>query len=388
MKYLFIPLIFLSTLIFSCNPDDSDIDPDINPGDTTKTDTTNWPAQVTLGAESLYEGWINPWGIAFIDTNELIITERAGKLYHFNEETKVRTEIKGLLDVLSNGQGGLLDVATHPDFENNNYLYFTYAKNIAGGGSNTALARAQLNEFQLINWEVLYEAAPGMSGGVHYGSRIVFHDNYLYMSLGERGNPENAQDRTNPNGCVLRFTYDGIAPNTNPFIDSANVLDEIFTYGHRNPQGMALNPFSNQIWLHEHGPKGGDEINILTPAANYGWPKVTFGVNYNGTVISEDTVAPGITAPIHYWLPSIAPCGMAFINHPRYGQYNEQLIVGALAQRKLQVCYLNGDDVRKEEDLMQDFARFRDVKMSPDGYIYVVCEAPGHLLKLIPEPVE
>ncbi|MFY0673526.1 MAG: PQQ-dependent sugar dehydrogenase [Bacteroidia bacterium] len=387
MKYFFYLLVAFITFSFACNDPDDGTNPDPDKKDSTENEV-EWPEQVNLEAESLYEGWINPWGIAFIDTHELIITERAGRLYHFNEETKARTEIKGLVGVISNGQGGLLDVVAHPDYENNNLLYFTYAKNVAGGGSNTAFARAELSGFELTNWEVLYEATPGSNNGTHYGSRIVFDGEYVYISLGERGRPDNSQDRSNANGCVLRFYHDGTIPTDNPYIDSADVLDEIYSYGHRNPQGMVLHPTTGKVWLHEHGPKGGDEINIVAPAANYGWPLVTFGINYNGTVISEDTTGPGITDPIHYWDPSIAPCGMAFFTHPRYGQYNEELLIGALAHRKLQVCFLKGDDVRKEEDHMVDFARFRDVKMSPDGYMYVVCEAPGHLLKLIPEPVE
>ena len=377
----------LLVFLFSCRQDDNANNPDPDTKDSTKVEDPKWPENVELTFETLFEGWQNPWGIAFIDSYNIVITEREGACYLFKEQTGERKPIEGLQDIAVNGQGGLLDVQAHPDFNENKWLYFTYAKNVLGGGNNTALARAELNGTMLTNWEVLYEATPGTNNSTHFGSRIVFDQEYLYMSLGERGVPANAQNTANANGSVIRLFHNGSVPPNNPFVNDNLVLNEIYTYGHRNPQGMALNKQTGKIWLHEHGPRGGDEINILEPAANYGWPLVTFGLNYDGTTISKDTIAAGITPPIHYWTPSIAPCGMAFFEHPRYGQYNNQLLVGALAHRKLQVCFLDGERVKKTEDHLVNLARFRDVKFSPNGYMYAISESTGLLIKIVPKEI-
>lgn len=379
---LFSTLLLLTFSAFSCQDE-----PPVNePDDQNQDDTTqqeNPVTRVKLRFDTLAEGWQNPWGMAFLNETEMLITERNGSLYRFNMADESKTAISGTPNVVAQGQGGLLDIELHPDYATNGWIYFSYSKSVAGG-ANTAVGRAQLNGNSLSGWEDVYVAEPGFSGGVHFGSRVVFHEGFLYVSIGERGRMTNAQNTENPNGCIIRLHDDGRIPGDNPFVNDDEVLDEIYVYGLRNPQGMAINPITNEIWEHEHGPCGGDEVNIIRAGNNYGWPLVTFGIDYDGSIISEDTTAPGITNPIHYWDPSIAPCGMDFFQHERYGQYNGQLLVGALAHRKVQVCFIQNDDVVRTEDHLENMARFRDVQNSPDGYLYILCESPGLLLKMIP----
>lgn len=378
----------LSLAIFSCQKDEPK-DPVEQNGDSTNADTNKVVQQVELKFEVLSEGWRNPWGINFLPDGRLLITERPGNLYLYDEETDEKTEVSGLPSgsFFTQGQGGLLDVVMHPDYDENGWIYFTYSKQFEGG-ANTAVFRSKLEGTSLVSTEEIYLAKPAMGGGIHFGSRLAFdNDGFLYVSIGERGRMAIAQDRSNPNGCVLRLNDDGSVPADNPFMGQEDVLPEIYSYGHRNPQGLRKNPVTGDIWVHEHGPKGGDEINIVGAGNNYGWPEVTFGVDYDGTVISPDTAGPGFTQPIHYWDPSIAPCGMDFLAHERYGQYENTLLVGALALRKLVLCYWSNGDVYKTEDFLRDNARFRDIKLSPDGFIYIVCEAPGQLIKLVPEPI-
>ena len=377
----FLSLITVFLIFSSCKKDDS---PSKDVIIEKEDSLSNGQNKVSLRFDTLDHSFENPWGIAFLAKGELLITERSGTLWYFNEASKLKTEVKGIPEVYANGQGGLLDVVLHPNFNQNKYVYFSYAKP-ADGGANTAVARAQWQNNQLLNWKDIYTSKPNTNSGIHFGSRLVFdNNNYLFVSIGERGNSKNAQDLSNPNGKILRLNDDGTIPSDNPFVGNSDALDEIWCYGIRNPQGLVLNKQTNQIWEHEHGPKGGDEINIIQKGANYGWPLVTFGIDYDGTIISNDTSAEGITDPIHYWVPSIAPCGMAFMNHKQYGQFQSTLWVGALAKRKVQMCKVTNNDVIQTTDYLDGLARFRDVKESPDGYIYIVSEAPGLLLKIIP----
>lgn len=328
---------------------------------------------------------INPWGFTFFPDNSILITEKKGKLIHFKNGNK--TEIKGLPEIYVRGQGGFMDVALHPNYKQNGWIYFTYASEVgAGDGGNTSLMRAKLKDNELIKKEVLYKAFPNSRRGQHFGSRIVFDkDNHVYFSIGDRGNrEENPQDITRDCGKIYRLNDDGSIPKDNPFINQKNAKKAIYSYGHRNPQGMEVNPFTNEIWAHEHGPRGGDEINIIQKGKNYGWPKASFGINYSGSKFTDKTSIPGMENPIHYWTPSIAPSGMAFINSDKYGKWKGNLLVGSLKFRYVSRCILKGNKVFKEVKLLKDIGRVRSIEQGLDGYIYIGVENLG-IVRLLPK---
>jgi glucose/arabinose dehydrogenase len=324
----------------------------------------------------------NPWGFTFLPDESMLITEKSGKLIHFKNGKK--TNISGVPEIYLRGQGGLLDIILHPNYEENGWLYFSYASsNDKNKGGNTTIARAKLKDSSLIDLEVLYKANPDSTKGQHFGSRLIFDDNCLFFTIGDRGNrDENPQDITRDCGKVYRINDDGSIPEDNPFINEKNAKTAIYSYGHRNPQGMAIHPDTGDIWTHEHGPKGGDEINIIESGKNYGWPIVSFGVNYSGTKFTELTEKEGMEQPIHYWDPSIAPSGMAFINSDKYGDWKGSLLVGSLKFQYLDLCTLKGNKVIKEERLLDGLGRIRSIHQGPDGYIYVGVENLG-IIKLI-----
>lgn len=322
-----------------------------------------------------------PWGFTFINSDEVLFTEKQGKIYKYVISTNTRTEISGGPTVSQNGQGGLLDIALHPDFSNNNYVYLTYAV-AAQGGQTTALGRGKLVGGKLENFTELFRALPILNSGTHFGSRIVFdRDTFLYMSVGDRGAQDNAQDKNNHLGKVLRFNDDGTVPKSNPLVDTPNTKPEIFCWGNRNIQGMAMNPNTGEIYAHEHGPKGGDELNLIKPNTNYGWPSVTFGINYNGTIVSSDTTRPGMQLPLTYWVPSIAPSGMTFI---RNGQANNEadILIGALAGTHIHWLKLKDNKRLSSTRSMNGYARFRDIRQAPDGKIYAITESPNRFVLL------
>ncbi|MCK8481429.1 PQQ-dependent sugar dehydrogenase [Psychroserpens algicola] len=325
----------------------------------------------------------NPWAFTFLPDNSMLINEKAGKIIHFKNGTK--TEIKGVPSVYNRGQGGLLDIKLHPDYKTNGWIYLTYASSEGEEkGGHTALMRAKLKDNNLIEKEVLYKATPNTTRGQHFGSRIVFDDQgYLYFTIGERGNrDENPQDITRDGGKVYRLNDDGSIPDDNPFIGEKNAKTAIYSYGHRNPQGMVIHPETREIWTHEHGPKGGDEINIIASGKNYGWPVITYGVNYIGTKITDKTAQPGMEQPLHYWVPSIAPSGMEFISSDKYKGWKGNLLVGSLKFQYLDNCYIKDGKIVKEERLLDGLGRVRSVNQGPDGYIYVGIENLG-IVKLI-----
>jgi glucose/arabinose dehydrogenase len=322
-----------------------------------------------------------PWGFTFVNSDEVIFTERQGKLYRYIISTNIRTEITGGPTVSQNGQGGLLDIALHPDFSTNNYVYLTYAVS-ASGGQTTALGRGKLVGDKLQDFTELFRALPVVNSGVHFGSRIVFDKNkYIYMSVGDRGTPENAQNRNNHLGKVLRFNDDGSVPKDNPLIDTPNTKPEIYCWGNRNIQGMAMHPMSGEIYAHEHGPRGGDELNLIKANTNYGWPAVTFGINYDGTPITPDTSLPGMTLPLTYWVPSIAPSGMTFL---RNGQPTNEadILIGALAGTHIHWLKIKDNKKVAAYRSMNGYARFRDVRQAPDGKIYALTESPNRFVLL------
>ncbi|WP_299336765.1 PQQ-dependent sugar dehydrogenase [uncultured Psychroserpens sp.] len=325
----------------------------------------------------------NPWGFAFLPDGSMLINEKEGEIIHFKNGNK--TSVKGVPKVYNRGQGGLLDVKLHPDYKTNGWIYLTYASSEGEGkGGHTALMRAQLKNNTLVDSEVLYKATPNTTRGQHFGSRIEFDDEgYLYFTIGERGNRDvNPQDITRDGGKVYRLHDDGTIPSDNPFVNDENAKTAIYSFGHRNPQGMAIHPETREIWTHEHGPKGGDEINIIKSGRNYGWPVITYGINYIGTKITDETARKGMEQPLHYWVPSIAPSGMAFISSDKYKGWKGNLLVGSLKFQYLDNCYIKDGKIVKEERLLDGLGRVRSVNQGPDGFIYVGIENLG-IVKLI-----
>ncbi|KRP29209.1 MAG: hypothetical protein ABS28_02655 [Cryomorphaceae bacterium BACL22 MAG-120619-bin32] len=324
-----------------------------------------------------------PWGFTFLPDNSILITEKEGELIHFiNGQKKI---ISGLPEVTLRGQGGLMDIELHPNFKENNLIYFTYASSDgAERGANTTLMSAEFTGDKLTNKKVLYKAEPNSKKGEHFGSRIVFDkENHVYFSVGDRGSrDENPQDITRDCGKIYRLNDDGTIPNDNPFVNEPNAKKAIFSYGHRNPQGMKMNPFTNEIWAHEHGPKGGDEINIIQKGKNYGWPVISYGVNYSGTKFTEITEKEGMEQPLHYWTPSIAPSGMAFVNSDTYPNWKGNLLVGSLKFQYISNCTLENGKVIKEEKILENIGRVRSIEQGNDGYLYAGIEGLG-IIKII-----
>lgn len=326
---------------------------------------------------------INPWGIVFLPDGSMLITEKEGKLIHFSKGEKI--EVSGVPKVYNRGQGGLLDIQLSPNYSEDRFLYITYSSNEGEGkGGNTALMRAKLEDNQLISQKVLYKASPNTTKGQHFGSRIAFDtEGHVFFSAGERGERDiNPQDLTRDNGKIYRLNLDGSIPKDNPFINQVNAKPAIWSYGHRNPQGMIYNSTTNEIWVHEHGPQGGDEINIIKKGANYGWPVITYGVNYSGTDITDKTEQEGMEQPLYYWIPSIAPSGMALVTSSRYPDLKGSLLVGSLKFVYLEALHLDNNQVVKREKLLDGNGRVRSIVQGPDGYIYAGVEGVG-VIKLV-----
>jgi len=342
------------------------------------------PEKIPFTAELLIDELQIPWGMTFLPDNGMLVTEKSGELIHFKDGKK--TMISGVPEVYERGQGGFLDITAHPDYKNNGWIYMTHAsKDGEGKGGNTKLIRAKLSGNALTDIEELYKAVPNTTKGQHFGSRIVFDkEGYLFFSVGDRGNRDvNPQDISRDGGKIYRLNDDGSIPEDNPFVDEANAKKAIYSYGHRNPQGLALNPETGKVWDNEHGPRGGDEINVIMPGANYGWPVITYGINYSGTPITDKTEMEGMEQPLHYWVPSIAPSGMAFISSDNYGDWKGSVLVGSLKFQYLERLEMEGNKVAKREKVMADIGRVRDVEEGPDGLIYVAVEGKG-IYKLVP----
>ena len=335
--------------------------------------------------DTIATGLNNPWGLTFLPNNDLLVTERDGEIRIIRDGKLLDQKITGVPEVYKQGQGGLFEIRLHPDYKTNGWLYISYAAPGNGGG-NTAIMRAKLGGFNLINKQVIFQAQPFISGGNHFGGRMEFgKDGMLYFSVGERGSKENAQNLKNHAGKIHRIKDDGSIPKDNPFVNTSGAMGSIYAFGNRNPQGMAIHPATGEIWTHEHGPMGGDEINIVKEGVNYGWPEVTFGKNYDGTTITEFTTKKGMVDPLHYWLPSIAPCGMSFVTSDKYAPWKGNLLVGSLKFQYVARLELDGNKVTHEERIAEKLGRVRAVTQGPDGYIYVSTEGPGMVVRLIPE---
>ena len=339
---------------------------------------------------TLLTGLENPWSLAFLPDGRMLITERAGRMRLVGQDYRLDPKaIDGLPELVLEGQGGLFDVVLHPQYAQNGWVYWAY--NAPGpGGWGTALARGKLQGHRMTDVQVLFSMRPKTRSSYHFGGRIVFDQaGLLYLTLGDRGDKDRAQKLDDHAGSVIRLHDDGRVPANNPFVSKAGTLAEKWTLGNRNIQGAALHPKSGELWTHEHGPQGGDEVNVMRSGLNYGWPIITHGVNYGlGTKIGEGQTKPGMVQPLQVWVPSIAPSGMAFVSGSQFPHWQGNLLVGALRGQMLVRLILDGEKVLGEERLLQGrIGRVRDVRMGPDGLIYLLTdEAQGALLRL--EPVK
>ncbi|WP_181305906.1 PQQ-dependent sugar dehydrogenase [Rufibacter sp. XAAS-G3-1] len=350
--------------------------------------TVHRSEKLNFQLETVLTGIDVPWAMAFLPNGDMLVTERSGTLYRLTQNRDL-VKIEGSPEVLAQGQGGLLDVKLHPDFAKNNTIFLSYSAVKKDGGqtlSTTAIMRARLDGNSLKDQKVIFEAQPYARTRHHYGSRIEFgKDGLLYFTMGDRGGTKvNPQNLTVHAGKTHRIKEDGSIPADNPFVNQAGAMPSIFTFGNRNAQGMARHPATKELWLHEHGPRGGDEVNIIKKGANYGWADVTHGIDYNGTKISDLKQKAGITDPIKIWVPSIAPSGMAFVTGNRYKGWEGSLLVGSLSFKFLSRLDVKGNTIVKEERLLQDIGRVRDVRVSPDGYVYIAVENPGVIYRLVP----
>lgn len=339
-------------------------------------------------AVTLSSGLEHPWGLAFLPDGRMLVTERPGRLRLIDARGRLDPRpVQGLPPVAASGQGGLLDVALHPEYARNGWLYLAYA-GPGPGGQGTEVLRARLAGYRLRDVQVLFRMRPKSGTGQHFGSRLAFdRDGFLYITLGDRGEKERAQRLDDHAGSVIRLHDDGRVPRDNPFVGTPGALPEKFTLGHRNMQGAALHPDTGVLWTHEHGPQGGDEINVIRAGTNYGWPVITHGRNYViGTQIGEGTAKPGMAQPLWQWTPSIAPSGMAFYTGQRFPAWRGNLFVGALRGQMLVRLELRGESIVKEERLLEGvLGRIRDVRTGPDGLLYLLTDsADGKLIRLEP----
>jgi len=345
----------------------------------------NLPKHVDFTAELVVSGIQNPWGMVFLPNGGILITEKAGKLLLY--KSGKTTEIDNVPKVYLRGQGGLLDIKLHPDYEENGWLYLSYASsNGSSKGGNTTIMRAKLSKNSLIEKQLLYKAKPNTTKGQHFGSRLEFDDDgFLYFSVGDRGNRDvNPQDITKDGGKIYRIHDDGRIPKDNPFVSQSGAKTAVYSYGHRNPQGLVKHYETGQLWEHEHGPRGGDEINIVQKGKNYGWPIITYGINYSGTKITDKTSKTGMEQPVYQWTPSIAPCGMTFVTSEKYPNWKGNLLVGSLAFQYLERLVIENNKVVYREKLLDGMGRLRSVRQAPDGFIYVGIEGKG-IYRLMPK---
>ena len=335
-------------------------------------DETNYEMELVFEDKNII------WSIEFFEDNSILAAVKSGSIFHYKDGEK--TEIKGLPEIYLRGQGGLMDLAFHPNFKENKWLYFSYASEYEGEkGGNTTIARAKLIEDSLEDLEILYKGTPNSTKGQHFGGRLEFdNEGYLYFAIGDRGNRNvNPQDLSLDGGKIYRINDDGSIPMDNPFFDTPNARKAIYSYGHRNPQGMFKHPLTGKIWTNEHGPRGGDEINIIRKGKNYGWPKITYGINYSGTTITKNKSLPGMEQPLYYWLPSIAPSCFEYISSDMYPNWKGSLLAGALVFKYVERIGLKDDKVVYRSKIAEGLGRPRDVKQGPDGLIYVAIENKG-----------
>jgi aldose sugar dehydrogenase len=342
-----------------------------------------------LEVQTVASGLVNPWSLAFLPDTRLLVTERPGRMRIVTTEGQLSPPLKGVPEVWASGQGGLLDVIIDKSYAQNKTIYFCFAER-AGGGGLTAVARARLNDANgsLDDVTIIFRQEGPLSSGNHYGCRIVqANDGNLFVALGEHfSHRDEAQNLGNHLGKLIRIAPDGSAPTDNPFVGREGAKPEIWSYGHRNEQGLAINPASGDLWEIEHGPRGGDEVNIIGKGRNYGWPVIGYGIDYNGAKIHESAVKSSMEQPIKYWVPSIAPSGMAFYTGKLFPKWTGSVFTGALAGKMLVRLSLNGNAVTGEEHLLRNLhERIRDVRQGPDGALWLLTDSSaGRILRVTP----
>ena len=343
--------------------------------------------------ETMLDGGLEtPWALAFLPEGRKLVTERGGRLKILDEAWKPLPEpVSGTPSVVPNGQGGLLDVVPAPDFDTSGWIYLTYSAPLPGDSpdtktSMTKVTRGRLSGNAWVDGETVFEGDPDThtTRGVHFGSRIVFDRGYLFFSIGDRGDAAKAQNLSVPNGKILRLHPDGRVPDDNPFAGRSDAHPAIWSYGHRNPQGLVVDPQTHEIYATEHGPRGGDEFNLIRNGANFGWPLVCFGMNYDGSPLTAKTEMEGIDAPLHHWTPSIATCGLAFYNGDKFPAWSRDFFVGGLKGGLHRLRLREGRVVEDEVVFDSSVGRVRDVRCGPDGLIYVVLNKPDRIIRLVP----
>ncbi|OOG23254.1 hypothetical protein B1C78_11890 [Thioalkalivibrio denitrificans] len=343
----------------------------------------------TVRVVEVTDGLEHPWSLAFLPNGDMLVTERPGRLRIVRDGQLLPDPVPGLPDIRAIGQGGLLDLALHPAFDSNRLVYVSYAAD-HDRGVTTHVARGRFEDEALHDVEVLFIAEPASGGGRHFGSRLLFdRDGYLYITVGDRGTMDRSQRLDDHAGTTIRLYDDGRIPGDNPFVGRNDARPEIYTYGNRNAQGMALHPETGDVWQNEHGPRGGDEVNLIRAGINYGWPVITHGVDYSGATIGEGiTEKEGMEQPVHHWTPSIAPSGMAFYTGDAFPRWQGNLFVGALAHTHVARLVMDGERVVEEETLLREMGqRIRDVRQGPDGYLWLLTDhRNGRLLRV--EPAE
>jgi glucose/arabinose dehydrogenase len=346
---------------------------------------------MTVSLDTIATGFDSPWGFAQLPNRDYLISDRSGTLYHVDQKRN-KTAIKGTPEVMAKGQGGLLDIALHPQFEQNGWVYLSYSKFKKEGGltlTSTGIVRGKIKNNQWVESQDIFESLPYTKTFHHYGSRIAFDKKgFLFFSVGERGMEKDFPQFTdNDNGKIHRLHDDGTVPKDNPFVgkDPAKFHPSIFSYGQRNPQGLTLNPSTGAIWETEHGPRGGDEINIIQSGRNYGWPVISYGINYDGKPITNISKKEGMEQPISYFIPSIAPSGLTFVNSDKYPAWKGNLMIGSLRFNYLNRCVIKDNKVVSQEKVLVNLGRMRNVKLGADGYLYVGTENPGMVFRLMPK---
>ena len=338
--------------------------------------------------ETVVSGLDHPWGVAFFPDGRALITERPGRLRMLGKDGRLGNPITGIPPLYTAGQGGLLDVVIDPDFARNQTVFFSFAEPRGDDMNATAVGRGRLDGDALEDVRVIFHQQPAMKSTYHFGSRLVFaRDGTLFVTMGDRNvGRDKVQDLGTDIGKIVRIDRDGKPPADNPFLNKAGARPELWSVGHRNVQGAALDPATGELWTNEHGPKGGDELNRTFGGRNYGWPVVTFGLEYSGAKITDRTAAPGMESPVHYWVPSIGPSGLLFYTGSGIPEWRGDVFVGALAAKQLVRLEMSGDRVVHEERLFSDLGeRIRDVEQGPDGALYILTdEDAGSLLRVVP----
>jgi len=355
-----------------------------SPDKVTETELHNYRIEVVVES-----GLVTPWAIAFLPDGRRLVTERPGRLRFIGANGKLDPQaIEGTPEVIEHGQGGLMEVALHPDYEENGWVYLGFSEGTREPRvrCNTSVVRGRIKGHQWTDQEWIYRPDPKFhaTSGVHYGTRFVFDQGYIYFVMGERGGMMEAQDLSRPNGKIFRLHDDGRVPADNPFVDNPDAIPGIWSYGHRNPQGLVMDPRDGALYSTEHGPRGGDELNLILPGRNYGWPVITHGMNYNGTPMVAITEKEGMEQPLVHWTPSTAVCGLDIVTGDKFPNWKHDLLSGGLAQQEVRRIRIGDREVLHQEVILKNIGRVRDVACAPDGLIYVLLNRPDRVVRLLP----